>query len=50
MKQNYHYLSINEVQKSIRERTISPVEVVENCLERIEDLNPKLNRVQTRSM
>jgi aspartyl-tRNA(Asn)/glutamyl-tRNA(Gln) amidotransferase subunit A len=43
MKQDYHYLSINEVQKSIRERTISPVEVVENCLERIEDLNPKLN-------
>jgi aspartyl-tRNA(Asn)/glutamyl-tRNA(Gln) amidotransferase subunit A len=36
-------LSILEASESIRNRGISPVELVEQCLERIAELNPKLN-------
>jgi aspartyl-tRNA(Asn)/glutamyl-tRNA(Gln) amidotransferase subunit A len=39
----FEYASILDVAKSIRRQKISPVEVVEACLKRIEDLNPKLN-------
>jgi aspartyl-tRNA(Asn)/glutamyl-tRNA(Gln) amidotransferase subunit A len=37
------YASINELSKSIRTQIVSPVEIVEECLKRIEALNPKLN-------
>jgi aspartyl-tRNA(Asn)/glutamyl-tRNA(Gln) amidotransferase subunit A len=43
MRTAHHYSSIKELSKSIREQTFSPVEIVEACLQRIEDLNPKLN-------
>src|SRR5262249_23133645 len=35
--------SINELSARIRERTLSPVTVVDACLARIEALNPRLN-------
>ncbi len=38
-----YYDSIGEVSSRIRERTVSPVEVVETCLKRIEALNRSLN-------
>lgn len=38
-----HYDSISELSKRIREQTVSPVDVVEACLKRIETLNPALN-------
>lgn len=37
------YSRILDVAKAIRKQAISPVEVIETCLKRIEDLNPKLN-------
>lgn len=40
---SYHYLSITEVSKLIRQKQVSPVELVTGCLERIEQLNPVLN-------
>ena len=38
-----YYDSIGELSKRIHEQTVSPVEVVEACLKRIETLNPTLN-------
>ena len=38
-----YYDSIGELGRRIRENTVSPVEVVESCLKRIETLNPTLN-------
>src|SRR3954467_2204090 len=38
-----HYESIGELSRRIREQTVSPVDVVNACLERIERLNPTLN-------
>ena len=38
-----YYDSIRELSKRIRKQTVSPVEVVEACLKRIETLNPTLN-------
>lgn len=38
-----HYESISQVGRQIRDRKVSPVEVVEACLRRIKALNPKLN-------
>jgi aspartyl-tRNA(Asn)/glutamyl-tRNA(Gln) amidotransferase subunit A len=38
-----HYDSIGELSRRIRERTLSPVELVDVCLRRIETLNPTLN-------
>lgn len=43
MKANLYYLSINELSKLIREQQVSPVEIVNACLERINVLNPRLN-------
>lgn len=40
---NYHYLSITEVSKLIQQKQLSPVDLVTLCLERIEQLQPKLN-------
>lgn len=40
---NYHYSSIAELSELIRQKKVSPVELVTKCLERIEELNPKLN-------
>lgn len=40
---NYSYLSITEVSELIRQKQVSPVELVTGCLERIEQLNPTLN-------
>src|SRR5262245_44222591 len=37
------HASIHELSARIRERTLSPVTVVDACLERIEALNPRLN-------
>jgi aspartyl-tRNA(Asn)/glutamyl-tRNA(Gln) amidotransferase subunit A len=38
-----HYESIGELSRRIRARTLSPVELVDVCLTRIEALNPSLN-------
>ena len=38
-----YYDSIGELSKRIHDQTVSPVEVVEACLTRIETLNPALN-------
>src|SRR5215212_6857867 len=38
-----HYESIGALSRRIRERTVSPVDVVEACLKRIATLNPTLN-------
>lgn len=38
-----YYDSIGQVSQRIRDKNVSPVEVVEACLRRIETLNPKLN-------
>ena len=38
-----YYDSIGELGRRIREKSVSPVEVVESCLKRIETLNPTLN-------
>jgi aspartyl-tRNA(Asn)/glutamyl-tRNA(Gln) amidotransferase subunit A len=43
MKNDIHYLSIRELSKRIQEQKISPVEVVDICLNRIEALDPELN-------
>ncbi len=43
MKKYYHYLKISQVNKLIREGRTSPVEIVDACLERIGELNAKLN-------
>jgi aspartyl-tRNA(Asn)/glutamyl-tRNA(Gln) amidotransferase subunit A len=40
---NYSYLSITEVSELIRQKKGSPVELVTGCLERIKQLNSKLN-------
>jgi aspartyl-tRNA(Asn)/glutamyl-tRNA(Gln) amidotransferase subunit A len=37
------YARITALAKSIRKQNVSPVELLEACLKRIEDLNPKLN-------
>ena len=41
------YGSIHEISDQIRARTVSPVTVVAACLQRIEQLNPKLNAFAT---
>jgi aspartyl-tRNA(Asn)/glutamyl-tRNA(Gln) amidotransferase subunit A len=38
-----YYESVSKLSTRIQERTVSPVDVVEACLERIERLNPTLN-------
>src|SRR5947199_1961926 len=40
---DYRYVSITEVSEQIRQKKVSPVELVAECLERIEQLHPKLN-------
>jgi len=37
------YTPAVELVRLIRERSLSPVELMENCLARIEELNPRLN-------
>ena len=41
------FLSVVELSRLIKERQISPVEVVTAYLDRIEELNPKLNAYVT---
>jgi aspartyl-tRNA(Asn)/glutamyl-tRNA(Gln) amidotransferase subunit A len=43
MIENYYYLTINELSKLIPEKRVSPIAIVNACLKRIKDLNPKLN-------
>ena len=47
VRKNIHqplgYATLQDVTRLIRTRKLSPVEVVEACLNRIEELNPKLN-------
>lgn len=46
MVQNYkqiYYSGINEISNQIRNKVLSPVEIVSKCLERIEQFNPTLN-------
>ena len=38
-----HFTSAYELARQIRAREVSPVEVVEACLARIEQINPVLN-------
>ena len=40
---NYYYHNISELSKLIHEQKVSPVEIVDGCLTRIEELNPKFN-------
>jgi aspartyl-tRNA(Asn)/glutamyl-tRNA(Gln) amidotransferase subunit A len=40
---NHHYATISEVSALVRQQRVWPVDVVEECLERIERLNPVLN-------
>ncbi len=47
MAENYYYSSIHELSKLIREQRLSPVAIVNVCLKRIEELNPKLNALIT---
>jgi aspartyl-tRNA(Asn)/glutamyl-tRNA(Gln) amidotransferase subunit A len=42
-RMSHYYSSIKEQSEDIRQQHFSPVEIVESCLKRIEDLNPKLN-------
>ncbi len=39
----YHDPSISDVTALVRERRLSPVELVRQCLQRIEELNPTIN-------
>lgn len=43
MVSEYHYLSIAAAGELIRQKKVSPEELVTACLKRIEQLNPKLN-------
>src|SRR5690242_20390417 len=43
MSTDYTYFSIAEVSELIRQKKVSPVDLVNACLKRIELLNPKLN-------
>jgi amidase len=43
----HHYPTLKELVKAIRDREVSPVEVAQTYLERIERLNPALNAVVT---
>lgn len=43
MKEHIYYSSISKLSEQIRQQEITPTEVVEACLQRIEELNPKLN-------
>lgn len=43
METNIYHSSIKEVSALICQQKLSPVEVVDACLKRIEELNPKLN-------
>lgn len=43
MMTDLYYSNINELSKLIREQKVSPLEVVDACLKRIDRLNPKLN-------
>jgi aspartyl-tRNA(Asn)/glutamyl-tRNA(Gln) amidotransferase subunit A len=38
-----YYLDVSELQRRLRTHDVSPVHIVEQCLERIERLNPRLN-------
>ena len=38
-----NYLTIAELGRLIREKTVSPVDIVKDCLQRIQQLNPTLN-------
>src|SRR6266498_5428233 len=38
-----YYSSLEQISDLIRQEQLSPVEILEGCIQRIEDLNPKLN-------
>lgn len=40
---NYYYYNISELSKLCHDEKVSPVEIVNACLKRIEELNPKFN-------
>jgi aspartyl-tRNA(Asn)/glutamyl-tRNA(Gln) amidotransferase subunit A len=42
-KKNIYYGSVAQISQLIQQRQLSPVEIVEACLKRIEEFNPKLN-------
>jgi aspartyl-tRNA(Asn)/glutamyl-tRNA(Gln) amidotransferase subunit A len=44
---NLYYLSLEELSNQLRDQKVSPVEVVDACLARIEELNPKVNAMIT---
>lgn len=43
MKNGIHYLNIRELSTRLQAQKISPVEVVDICLDRIDNFNPELN-------
>src|SRR5262245_46784572 len=40
---DYYYSTVSDLSKLIQTQTVSPVEIVETCLNRIEKFNPELN-------
>jgi aspartyl-tRNA(Asn)/glutamyl-tRNA(Gln) amidotransferase subunit A len=47
MERSLGYAGLTEISTLIRQRQLSPLQIVELCLERIERLNPKLNALIT---
>jgi aspartyl-tRNA(Asn)/glutamyl-tRNA(Gln) amidotransferase subunit A len=43
MKDQLYYLRVSELSQRIQTRKVSPIQIVEQCLERIERLNARLN-------
>jgi aspartyl-tRNA(Asn)/glutamyl-tRNA(Gln) amidotransferase subunit A len=43
MRDQFYHLGVHELQQRVRTREVSPIDILERCLERIEQLNPRLN-------
>jgi aspartyl-tRNA(Asn)/glutamyl-tRNA(Gln) amidotransferase subunit A len=43
VERNIYYASIESISNQIQQQELSPVEIVETCLKRIEEINPKIN-------
>src|SRR5438874_340272 len=43
MKENLSYTGVSDLHQLVRAQKISPVQLVDDCLARIDTLNPKLN-------
>ena len=43
MQDQLYDLGVHELQQRVRTREVSPTDIVDRCVERIEQLNPRLN-------